>query len=305
MSSRRRRSSSLPIPDLSSAGAGETGSATIPTRRRRRSHPVDRLKRRLQAMAFGFALFAAAGALLALIITEMGDGAGREDASPQPAVAVARPSPAAQGDHSVPVVTCPGAEKSAGHPAFAAACGDTRALKDLLAKPGAGNAVDPRPEFAGRTPVHHAAQRGDTGMLTILLAAGADPNAADTAGDTPLHLVATTPQLREPEFVARKLLNGGARLDLANKRGLTPIQELELHQHRLLHHQNLAKVLFQAERENQLAQWLAPSVPAGERPLYLPNPEPPNETTVEIDTALGRVRLPVDPPAPGQTIKAP
>lgn len=292
-------------PTPSSAALGSRSSeasgsgASRGRRRRRRSHG---LKRRIQALAFGFALFGIAGGLLALVLAEMRDPI-REDPNVEQNVKPILRSPELQGERMVPVVTCPGADKSVRHPAYAAACGDTRALKDLLAKPLAPDSEDPRPEFAGRTALHHAAQRGDTAMMALLLAAGANPNHADAAGDTPLHLVASTPQLREPEFVAKRLIDGGARLDLTNKRDLTPIQELESHHQHLLHRQNLAKVLFQAEREKQIAQWLGPSVPAGERPLALPEPEPPGESVVEIETSIGRVRLPVDPPAPGETAK--
>lgn len=297
------------LPPSSSANPGSrpaqtSGSGASRGRRRRRSRSGRRLKQRLRALAFGFLLFGVAGGLIALLIAEMGDSS-EEDQEAETHVAAPRPHTAKRGERVVHVVTCPGADTSARHPAYAAACGDARALKDLLAKPLAPDSEDPRPEFAGRTALHHAAQRSDTAMVAELLAAGANPNHADAAGDTPLHLVASTPQLREPEFVARRLLAGGARLDLTNKRGLTPIQELESHHQRVLHHQDLAMVLFQAERDNQIDQWVTPPVPARERPLALPEPEPPRESVVEIETSLGRVRLPVDPPAPGDPARAP
>jgi ankyrin repeat protein len=286
----RSHSSSRSVPDgLPSESGGERQTS----RRRRRSRHGRRAKSKLLALLFGFALFGTAGGLLALLVGELGDGMISAIPSTETGAArVARP----QSGGTVSVVTCPGLDKSAQHPAYAAACGDRAALKGLLARPGAGDSPDPRPEFAGRTPLHHAAQRGDTTMLTDLLAAGANPNQADAAGQTPLHLVATTLQLRHPEFVARRLVDGGARTDLRNTRGLTPIEELEAHHQRLLEQQNLAKVLFQKEREDRLAQSLT-SGGSGD--------EPPTETVVEPDPAQARMRLAVDPPAPKRALKTP
>src|SRR5215469_10971108 len=43
----------------------------------------------------------------------------------------------------------------------------------------------------GLTALHFAAQADDAAMLRLLLEAGANPNAADRYGTTPLHLAAT------------------------------------------------------------------------------------------------------------------
>lgn len=285
----RQDPSSAQIPQDGRPAGGEERSGS--GRRRRRGRQGRRLRNRAMALGFGFVLFGVAAGLLALIVGEVGDS-DEELAIAGPSNARARPA-----SLNVPVVTCPGTDKGTQHPAFAAACGDRAALKGLLARSGAGNAGDPRQEFAGRTALHHAAQRGDTDMVGQLLAAGADPNQPDADGHTPLHLVAATRQLRHPEFVARRLIDGGARIDLRNTRGLTPIEELETDHQRLLDQQNLAKVLFQKEREG-----LSSEPPAGATEGEAKADAP---TEVEIDTKLGRVRIPVEPPAAGEIAKTP
>lgn len=259
------------------------------------------MKSRLGALAMGFILAGAIGSALGWVAIEFMDRpkveTSAEDLIPQAPAPVPAPTTTAT-TAEVPVVTCP-AKSKLSHPAIATACGDLALLKALLVQPGAVNAPDPRPELAGRTPLHHAAQLGDTRILALLLAAGADPNQADGRGDTPLHLVAINPHLRHPEFVARRLIDAGARLDLRNARNRTPIQELEADHARVLNQQNLAKVMFQAEREGLLTQWLTPTVPTGEKPLTLPSPPPPPEESVVIDTGEGRIRIPVDAPAAG------
>lgn len=306
MSSRRRHRSSsrssreYRVPQVEESGLSHRGG------RSRRSH--HRLSRRLKASllagGIGLFLFAITGAFLGWLLLEYQDRApdspGAATAAEQipatPAMPPSDPPSLADGDFAV--AACPVMEKTAKSAAAAAACGDAGLLRVLVGQPGAVHAPDGRPEFAGRTPLHHAAQLGDTRSMGILLAAGADPNTPDAQGNTPLHLVATNPRLRHPEFVARRLIDAGARLDLRNARERTPLQELEADHHRVLAHQNLAMVLFQGEREALMAQWLTPTVPSGEKPLVLPAP-PPAEESVVIDTTEGKIRIPVDAPAAG------
>jgi hypothetical protein len=47
------------------------------------------------------------------------------------------------------------------------------------------------PNFQDTTPLYWAAQRGNTGLVEILLRNGANPNLGDKSGNTPLYLAAT------------------------------------------------------------------------------------------------------------------
>ncbi len=70
----------------------------------------------------------------------------------------------------------------------------------------------------GETPLH--ARAGDwVGRIEILLELGADLHATSKRGDTPLHRAARVANLE----AARLLLARGARLDVLNAQGLTPL----------------------------------------------------------------------------------
>lgn len=71
----------------------------------------------------------------------------------------------------------------------------------------------------GRAAVHYAAADGDTGGLRVLLGGGADPEAAGSAGWTPLHFAA---QARSPSAI-EVLLAAGATVDAADGHGNTPL----------------------------------------------------------------------------------
>ncbi len=66
----------------------------------------------------------------------------------------------------------------------------------------------------GYTALHAAAGYCQTEMMSFLLSAGADVNAGDCDGDTPLHNV-------ESVDCAALLLAAGAVLDAPNKKGRT------------------------------------------------------------------------------------
>ncbi|XP_069699766.1 ankyrin repeat and protein kinase domain-containing protein 1-like [Periplaneta americana] len=81
----------------------------------------------------------------------------------------------------------------------------------------------------GRTPLHRAAERGDTRTVQVLLDAGCDVNAADPDGCTPLYLTAE----KGHRDACRVLLAAGARLDMKERLyGWTALHLAAYHGHR-------------------------------------------------------------------------
>jgi ankyrin repeat protein len=72
----------------------------------------------------------------------------------------------------------------------------------------------------GRTPLHTACrkQNRNLNLLKSLLQDGADINAVDMWGNTPLHTVVV-----HYKHVAKFLLDNGASVNARNKEGLTPL----------------------------------------------------------------------------------
>lgn len=71
----------------------------------------------------------------------------------------------------------------------------------------------------GRTLLHAAALHGDLAEVEQLIAAGADPGAADNSGFTPLHMAAQEGNAD----TARALLDAGAEVDQRNRFGNTAL----------------------------------------------------------------------------------
>lgn len=104
----------------------------------------------------------------------------------------------------------------------AAHWGRNTEVAELLINNGAD--VNAEDEFGG-TPLHDAARKGhseDAKLLLakLLLAKGANINAKDKAYDTPLHLAAENGNTE----VAKLLINNGADIDAKDGDGKTPLQ---------------------------------------------------------------------------------
>lgn len=111
-----------------------------------------------------------------------------------------------------------------GQPAFAEVIAGEAPIH-LLAKEGNGPEVarllkaDPKMRDVrsplGSTPLHFAATHADRSAMTVLLAAGADPNARDAEGSTPLHIAAYASKAQN----VQQLLEAGADPLLKNNGG--------------------------------------------------------------------------------------
>lgn len=105
----------------------------------------------------------------------------------------------------------------------AAEAGHEEAVRCMLRR---GDAPDDcGVDVAGETPLHIAAERGFSGIVAQLLAAGASPSARANDGCTPLHLAARCCSTDEHADILHQLLLGKASwVALAiNKRGETPL----------------------------------------------------------------------------------
>lgn len=101
------------------------------------------------------------------------------------------------------------------------ATGSPKAMQQVLADARDVNVRVRSAEFHssdwGSTPLHFAARDGKTECISLLLSRGADVNATDDRGATPLHRAA------DRRAAAELLLSTGARLDAVTKCGETPL----------------------------------------------------------------------------------
>lgn len=89
---------------------------------------------------------------------------------------------------------------------------------DMLSKPGT-QIVNTRDVTSGDTGLHVVVARSDALWIRFLLQRGADPNIANKKGVTPLQLAASLGFTEGAEA----LINGGANVDVADKTGETPL----------------------------------------------------------------------------------
>jgi ankyrin repeat protein len=71
----------------------------------------------------------------------------------------------------------------------------------------------------GRTPLHIAAEKSDVGIARLLIEYGADVNARDEEGRTPLHIAAENGYIN----VVRLLVEKGADINARDNEGFTPL----------------------------------------------------------------------------------
>jgi len=101
--------------------------------------------------------------------------------------------------------------------------GDVARVKKLLEKGADLNARD----VSGWTPLHEAALNGRFGIAELLIKHGADLNARDKDGNTPLHIAA----LNNYADVTELLIKHGADLNAKNGDGSTPLHIAAHHGH--------------------------------------------------------------------------
>ncbi len=76
------------------------------------------------------------------------------------------------------------------------------------------------------TPLHLAVLRGDATELTIALGQGSDPDAADPYGWTPLHYIALTGQSIDEPAVLDRMVAAGANANARDSNGMSPLDLL-------------------------------------------------------------------------------
>ena len=102
----------------------------------------------------------------------------------------------------------------------AAEQGNSDVVKILIEQGAMVDAVETASDY---TPLHYAAGKGHTNLCELLIRFGADPDALTVNMESPLHLAIK----KGRAGVVGVLLKYHARLDIKNKSGLTPLQQAE------------------------------------------------------------------------------
>lgn len=105
---------------------------------------------------------------------------------------------------------------------YSLACDSASVQAILNTNDAAANARDD----SKRTPLHDAASRNCTNVISLLLARGAKLEARDQAGETPLHVAAQEGSVEAAEM----LIEAGAKLNPRDKKGFTPLKRAVLYE---------------------------------------------------------------------------
>jgi len=104
-------------------------------------------------------------------------------------------------------------------------CGYKEVIAELIAKRAQ---LDVSDDFPSGTVFHYAAERGNTEMTELLIASGADLNAKNVGGDTPLHSAVRAGH----KDIAELLIANGADVNANNNEGQTPVDIAISHNHK-------------------------------------------------------------------------
>jgi len=86
-------------------------------------------------------------------------------------------------------------------------------------------APEPQPISISANVLVRATTIGDTPLINLCLAKHVDPNGRDAQGRTPLLIAASQQNWK----TARRLIDAGALVDLADEKGFTPLMAPALH----------------------------------------------------------------------------